>query len=102
MGDQQRKARRLAGGLNAGFGLVLTIATFFSVLLGVWDLAFATFMLSLNVLLMIGGIAFVLGRRWSRFVLWPTSVLMLGGFPVGTLLGGYTMLALYTTRDWTD
>lgn len=100
--ERQRRARRLAGGLNAGFGLVFTVVFFLAFLLRVWDPAFAFFMLSYSLLWTVGGIAFVLGHRWSRFVLWPTSVLILGALPVGTLLGVYTMLALYTTRDWTD
>lgn len=46
----------------------------------------------------VGGIGFVLRRRWSRALLWPISVLDLFGFPILTALGVYNIWVLYHTR----
>ena len=44
------------------------------------------------------GIPFALGYRWSRFVLWPVSVLDLVVFPWITVVGIVNLWVLYNTR----
>ena len=44
------------------------------------------------------GIPFALNYRWSRFVLWPVSVLDLVVFPWVTIVGIVNLWVLYNTR----
>ena len=53
---------------------------------------------ALGFLEMTLGVAFALGKRWPRVLLWPLSAIHLLIFPVGTLLAGYVLWVLYDTR----
>jgi len=42
----------------------------------------------------IGGLGLLGRKTWARYVLMVTSALSLFGFPIGTLLGGYSLWVL--------
>lgn len=46
----------------------------------------------------IGGLGLLARKNWARYVLIVTSALSLLGFPIGTLLGGYSLWVL-TNND---
>jgi hypothetical protein len=46
----------------------------------------------------IGGLGLLGRKNWARYVLMVTSAISLLGFPVGTLLGGYSLWVL-TNND---
>jgi hypothetical protein len=81
--------RRIAGSLNALFGLFsLWIATQAG---GIETFAFA-------VCLLAGGVGLACGWRWLGLILWPLAVLELPALPFGTVLGGYTLWVLYNSE----
>jgi hypothetical protein len=105
--DQRGWERRrgVVGWLNAGFGLlcVATGIVLLGVLGGRADLAvLISLIVVIGLPLAFGGVGFALGRHWSVLVLWAVSHIMLLAFPVGTLLGLYTLWVLYSTRDRTN
>lgn len=64
-------------------------------LLGTAGLA-AGFLISAMALpYLIGGIGLLAKRNWARYVLGVTSAMSLFGFPIGTLLGGYSLWVLF-------
>ncbi len=97
--------RSFVGWLNAVVGL-LTAAVIMAVLANPSPIhthksvPVITIITSLGypLLHVVGGIGFVFRRQWSRFVLWPISVLDLFGFPILTALGFYNIWVLYHTR----
>ncbi len=52
--------------------------------------------------LLVGGVAFALGHRWSRYLLWPVFLLLLPAFPFGTAFAAWGLWVLYATRDGAD
>ncbi len=46
----------------------------------------------------IGGLGLLARKNWARYVLMVTSALSLFGFPIGTILGGYSLWVL-TNND---
>jgi hypothetical protein len=51
-------------------------------------------LLAFTALVIVAGVAFALGRRWPRYVLWPAAILGLFAIPIGTVLGAYTIWVL--------
>ncbi|GAA0315697.1 hypothetical protein GCM10009087_27720 [Sphingomonas oligophenolica] len=45
----------------------------------------------------IGGLGLLLGKPWARIPVAIVSVLLLFGFPIGTMLGGYALWAVVST-----
>lgn len=83
----------IAGGVVGGLGLfsgdaqaagiMALIGAFVAVLLGL-----------LSVPALVGGIGLLKRKPWSRILVLMVSFLSLPGFPVGTLIGGYSIWVL--------
>ena len=94
------KRRRFIGWLNAGlYGfsgavLIAVAATLHDVDVGV--VAVAGLYCIAHV---VGGVGCALGKRWGTLVLWPLCIVDLVVFPLGTIMGGYSLYILAETRD---
>ena len=99
--QQLLKRRRFVGWFNAGFyGLatLLPIAAIFTFEEGL-DVSILAFVGVYGVAHIVGGLGCALEKRWGTLVLWPVCILDLIVFPLGTLMGGYSLYILYETRD---
>lgn len=63
------------------------------------DFGLVTVSVVIFVAQLVGGIGFALGRNRLALPLWPLSVLYLVAFPIGTLIGGYSLWVLYRTKE---
>ena len=93
-----RKRRRIAGALNAVLGVSLFTVEILFAPRAKGSLLDVTPTAAIGALQLVAGLTFAFGSRWPRFALWPLSVIYLLAFPVGTLIGSYTIWVLYSTR----
>ena len=99
-----RERSIIVGSVYASLGImmiVLGIAT--PVGDGVWTAPSMSLVLgAIGLLQLAGGTTFAMGHRSSRALIWPISVLYLLAFPLGVLIGGYSLWVLYNTRESLD
>ena len=82
-----------AGLLSGDAGAAATLAFVGTIIAGIATL--------LSVPSLLGGWGLLRGKRWARGLVLIVSVLNLFGFPVGTLIGGYSIWVLMTDPDRT-
>ncbi len=69
-----------------------------AIALGSLGLIIGTMVVVLGLPQFIGGLGLLGRKSWARYVLMVTSALSLFGFPIGTILGGYSLWVL-TNND---
>jgi hypothetical protein len=95
----------LAGGLGVLGGLAVAFGMSFAgvasgdlaggLLLGGLGLVGGLLATVMALPYLIGGIGLLAKRNWARYVLGVTSAISLFAFPIGTLLGGYSIWVLF-------
>lgn len=103
LGNMAVGALHMLGGLlfmiAMGGAAVFTGDVGGAVALGTFGVILGTFIAVLGLPQFIGGIGLLGRKSWARYVLMVTSAFALLGFPIGTLLGGYSLWVL--TKDET-
>ena len=91
-------ALAVLGGVLLALGLsVFGIATgevMSGLLLGTVGVIAGVFLALFGIPQLVAGFGLLAGKNWARYVLIVTSALSLFGFPVGTILGGYSLWVL--------
>lgn len=101
--ERWESRRKYVGGLYAALGLLcIAVVVLAATSPDMSDEREALFVAGgFCALQVVAGIALMRGARWAAVVLCIFSVFYLLAFPVGTVLGGYTLWVLSNSRDQT-